>query len=249
MCCGGWQSKPYTLWGENRYFRVALHIEKAHICPCYAWCVNLCWYLLLLVVCTSPSVCGTHSSHFHWTECGANQHYKECGSACEITCSNRNNPPAICPAVCIAGCFCDEGFIKTEDGSCVREIQCEQSKPIYLFLTFLSPVCPLACHPKGWCHLVCEDYLVRRHVVVSTPAIPKDCHSPLFLFALQCLCTASQKSLLTLKLTACNPMKDCTGLPLLFYNRTKVAVWNILGSEPQMGADGVWMSEQSKMSI
>ncbi|XP_053545819.1 von Willebrand factor-like [Bombina bombina] len=63
-------------------------------------------------------------------ECGAgkcngpDEVYFECGSGCEVTCANRNNPPKICPAVC-RNCFCKSGYLRNSSGRCVPISQCE----------------------------------------------------------------------------------------------------------------------------
>lgn len=54
--------------------------------------------------------------------CGPNQVFKICEN-CEKTCSN---PNPICPAQCTKGCFCDDGFYKAPNGSCVKLENCPQ---------------------------------------------------------------------------------------------------------------------------
>ncbi|KFM75509.1 Papilin, partial [Stegodyphus mimosarum] len=56
--------------------------------------------------------------------CPENQHYESCGTACPLTCKNYENPPKICVLMCVSGCFCDEGYVKTEDGRCVKPEEC-----------------------------------------------------------------------------------------------------------------------------
>ncbi|XP_061704905.1 zonadhesin-like isoform X1 [Cydia pomonella] len=57
-------------------------------------------------------------------KCGPNQEYKKCGTICEPSCSDLDNPPQVCPKVCVEGCFCKEGFLKDEHGNCVYPSQC-----------------------------------------------------------------------------------------------------------------------------
>ncbi|KAF8763266.1 Kunitz-type U19-barytoxin-Tl1a like protein [Argiope bruennichi] len=57
-------------------------------------------------------------------DCPVNSHYEECGTACPITCKNYKNPPEACVLMCVSGCVCDEGHVKTEDGKCVEPEQC-----------------------------------------------------------------------------------------------------------------------------
>ncbi|XP_065186451.1 uncharacterized protein LOC135817249 isoform X3 [Sycon ciliatum] len=59
--------------------------------------------------------------------CAANEVYHECGTACPATCDNMNSGPRICPAMCVMGCFCTEGFVRAsgENGAgCVRKETC-----------------------------------------------------------------------------------------------------------------------------
>ncbi|KFM75510.1 Tissue factor pathway inhibitor, partial [Stegodyphus mimosarum] len=63
--------------------------------------------------------------------CGENQEYQECGTACPLTCNNYENPPKICPLMCISGCHCVKGFVKTNDGRCVKPEHCpNQDVPV-----------------------------------------------------------------------------------------------------------------------
>lgn len=61
---------------------------------------------------------------FHLEQCGENQRYSTCATACPLTCENYDNPPLVCPAICIFGCECEKGFVKTKDGRCVRPEDC-----------------------------------------------------------------------------------------------------------------------------
>ncbi|XP_053546165.1 serine protease inhibitor swm-1 isoform X2 [Bombina bombina] len=59
-------------------------------------------------------------------ECnGPNEVYNSCGTACEVTCANRLNPPQLCMDVCNPGCFCLGGYFRNSAGICVPEIQCD----------------------------------------------------------------------------------------------------------------------------
>lgn len=55
--------------------------------------------------------------------CGANQVLKTCGSACPARCGDTS--PRICTAQCVAGCFCNDGFVLNASGQCVLPNQCE----------------------------------------------------------------------------------------------------------------------------
>ncbi|XP_012544322.3 von Willebrand factor [Bombyx mori] len=52
--------------------------------------------------------------------CGPYQVYKKCGT-CDKTCSN---PNPVCNQACQRGCFCQEGYVKSVHGSCVKQEDC-----------------------------------------------------------------------------------------------------------------------------
>ncbi|XP_070767732.1 IgGFc-binding protein-like [Enoplosus armatus] len=56
-----------------------------------------------------PVVCPDHS------------HYQLCGSACPPTCGPQ---PEMCPKVCVEGCFCDPGYVRSGKECVVREKSC-----------------------------------------------------------------------------------------------------------------------------
>ncbi|PIC30613.1 hypothetical protein B9Z55_021799 [Caenorhabditis nigoni] len=53
---------------------------------------------------------------------GKNQVWSDCGSACPARCDQKE--PVMCPAVCVAGCFCKEGYILNDKGQCVKNCEC-----------------------------------------------------------------------------------------------------------------------------
>ncbi|KAG8183312.1 hypothetical protein JTE90_002804 [Oedothorax gibbosus] len=56
-------------------------------------------------------------------ECGRNEEYKTCGTACQVTCSNRFLK-VLCIDKCVEGCFCKEGYIRNDEGKCIEPSQC-----------------------------------------------------------------------------------------------------------------------------
>ncbi|GFT40769.1 hypothetical protein NPIL_676141 [Nephila pilipes] len=70
-------------------------------------------------------------------ECPENMHYETCGTSCPLTCNNYMDPPKICNLLCNRGCYCNEGYVKTEDGSCVLPEEC----PSELKVEFASITC------------------------------------------------------------------------------------------------------------
>ncbi len=54
--------------------------------------------------------------------CPPNSHFDDCGSACPPTCRQAHQN---CIDVCVAGCFCDPGFLlNRQTGQCVPRNQC-----------------------------------------------------------------------------------------------------------------------------
>lgn len=57
--------------------------------------------------------------------CGNNQYYTLCGTACPKTCDNMKIE--MCTSQCVAGCFCEEPFVKDDAGTCVHPLECTNS--------------------------------------------------------------------------------------------------------------------------
>ena len=56
--------------------------------------------------------------------CPPNEVFNACGTACPVTCANKDNPPMICTMQCVIGCFCARGYLRNDAGTCVPESQC-----------------------------------------------------------------------------------------------------------------------------
>ncbi|GFW45573.1 tissue factor pathway inhibitor [Trichonephila clavipes] len=67
--------------------------------------------------------CGDHAEQV----CGENERYNGCGTACPLTCDNYDNPPKFCNLMCKIGCECEDGYVRSNDGRCVRLEQCPQT--------------------------------------------------------------------------------------------------------------------------
>nr|XP_029734331.1 cysteine-rich venom protein 6-like [Aedes albopictus] len=52
-----------------------------------------------------------------------NEEYRICGSMCERSCANLNDCD-LCPAVCVPGCFCKDGYVRDLDGACILPCDC-----------------------------------------------------------------------------------------------------------------------------
>nr|XP_042894714.1 zonadhesin isoform X7 [Parasteatoda tepidariorum] len=61
--------------------------------------------------------------------CGKDEVYNECGSACPPTCSNLGKDQ-VCTLQCVQGCFCRKGLVRNDQGECVQPDQCPKSLPI-----------------------------------------------------------------------------------------------------------------------
>lgn len=48
-------------------------------------------------------------------ECPVNQHYQECGTACEDNCDDLEKSKGMCIEMCVSGCFCDPGYVKESE--------------------------------------------------------------------------------------------------------------------------------------
>uniref|UniRef100_A0A0M3J5U6 TIL domain-containing protein n=1 Tax=Anisakis simplex TaxID=6269 RepID=A0A0M3J5U6_ANISI len=59
------------------------------------------------------------------TECGPNEQFNVCGTACPRICGR--DKPEICTKNCVQGCFCKDGYIRDpEDEVCIPETQCKR---------------------------------------------------------------------------------------------------------------------------
>ncbi|XP_057338318.1 chymotrypsin inhibitor-like [Microplitis mediator] len=54
-------------------------------------------------------------------DCGPHAKWNDCGSPCTSTCDHKYPAGGNCMAVCEPGCYCEKGYIKETDGSCVKE--------------------------------------------------------------------------------------------------------------------------------
>nr|P56682.1 RecName: Full=Chymotrypsin inhibitor; AltName: Full=AMCI [Apis mellifera]1CCV_A Chain A, CHYMOTRYPSIN INHIBITOR [Apis mellifera] len=55
-------------------------------------------------------------------ECGPNEVFNTCGSACAPTCAQPKT--RICTMQCRIGCQCQEGFLRNGEGACVLPENC-----------------------------------------------------------------------------------------------------------------------------
>jgi len=94
---------------------------------CIAMCVSGCFCNKGFIrdaagTCVTEEVCQSTGQ-----SCRENETFSECGTACEPICGSEPND--LCIQMCVAGCFCNEGFIRHTDGTCVTEEFCQSIDP------------------------------------------------------------------------------------------------------------------------
>ncbi|XP_060825209.1 chymotrypsin inhibitor-like [Bombus pascuorum] len=77
--------------------------------------------LLLLVVAVAYSSAYPQGSEVN-QECGPNEEFNSCGSACVDTCEKPASP--ICTMKCVIGCQCKPGFVRNKENKCVLTRNC-----------------------------------------------------------------------------------------------------------------------------
>ncbi|XP_015930600.1 zonadhesin-like [Parasteatoda tepidariorum] len=90
-------------------------------------------------------------------ECYDYEEFKECGSSCPSTCTDRN---PTCTSQCVRGCFCKAGYIKDSNGKCVLPSQCPQTCPENETYRLCGTSCPITCHNIGK-SVSCRQHCVR----------------------------------------------------------------------------------------
>ncbi|CAG2172867.1 unnamed protein product [Oppiella nova] len=107
---------------------------------------------------------GYVKEHQNWTcipvelcpKCGVNEHFRDCGTNCEPTCTNYQNTPPYCNNKynCKRGCFCDFGFVRdmSQNGTCVPVDKCPQKcGPNEYFEEAGTPCVRTAANPRPKC--------------------------------------------------------------------------------------------------
>ncbi|GIY92463.1 uncharacterized protein CEXT_780751 [Caerostris extrusa] len=129
-------------------------------------------------MCVLPSQCPVKAI------CRTNAQFSMCKSPCRPTC--KNPTPAPCSEPCVAGCFCKDGFLEDEDGSCVlfrtvaeiKSFTVAQIRSTTSALqvakntceNFNNPTARCQCGPPG---CFCKSGLVKR--ADESVITPKEC--------------------------------------------------------------------------
>ena len=105
--------------------------------------------------------------------CGKNQEYNDCGTSCPPTCDDFSyplpKPLKRCTAACIAGCFCKEGFYRTDKNRCVPpEKCCNGENEVF---NGCGTACPETCDYKP---TACTRQCVQGCFCKSSNCIRKD---------------------------------------------------------------------------
>nr|ABF18118.1 TIL domain-containing cysteine-rich salivary secreted peptide [Aedes aegypti] len=82
--------------------------------------------LLIALVCTAFISKLVLADSQDLTECSdPNAEYRDCGSACPLTCTNMNRN-FMCIMVCRSGCFCRQGLVRNSNNRCIKPSECPQ---------------------------------------------------------------------------------------------------------------------------
>lgn len=115
--------------------------------------------------------------------CSENEEYTTCGSACAPTCDDLHyplpKPVKPCIMLCRSGCFCKQGFYRSNDGKCVPPEQCCGKNERY---KTCGSACVETCNSKpsfcteqciSGCFCGCSDY-VRQNNSTGSACIHRD---------------------------------------------------------------------------
>jgi len=122
-------------------------------------------------------------------KCGLHQTFTDCGSTCPDTCDNYKDTERICSDLCVKGCFCDEGYVRNDEGECVTVAECPKKE--------CDGVLALCIQGYIWDSNACE--CVKDTSNPTTKCPPVDCE-PGFTFE-QPLCKCVSK---------CDYMEPCS---------------------------------------
>jgi hypothetical protein len=61
-------------------------------------------------------------------DCGLNEEFSHCGSACGTNCSDVHKPNLMCTQECKVGCFCKKDHFRNKKGICIPKDRCDSSQ-------------------------------------------------------------------------------------------------------------------------
>ncbi|XP_076648246.1 zonadhesin-like isoform X2 [Halictus rubicundus] len=116
---------------------------------CTKQCVSGCqckpgWVRSKLGMCVPKELCPADGGP---RICPLNEEWKECGSACPLTCDNPE--PGVCTKQCVRGCQCQPGWVRSKLGLCVPKQWCPPAGgnrcPPNEDWSLCGTACPLTC--------------------------------------------------------------------------------------------------------
>ncbi len=102
------------------------------------------------------------------TVCSNGKVHTDCGTACPVTCANKDSPPLICPLVCVIGCVCPQGMAEHEDG-CLALEECPTSELCIIILCVCVCILCLYCLIYYTCIICMYIYWVKVCVCICVP--------------------------------------------------------------------------------
>ncbi|GBP26747.1 Mucin-19 [Eumeta japonica] len=74
-----------------------------------------------------------------------NEVFLSCGTSCPDTCDNYDDGGRPCTRQCVRGCFCAEGYVRRQDGACVKPDKCPKPCGYNEEYNFCASSCPVTC--------------------------------------------------------------------------------------------------------
>lgn len=100
--------------------------------------------------------------------CKSNEEFRQC-KGCDGTCDNPNPP---CPRICIPGCACKKGHLRTgPNGMCIPQEQCPKTDAVQMMMMPPVPKCP-AHEVFRPCGTACPATCANPH---PSPVCTKNC--------------------------------------------------------------------------
>ncbi|GIY31194.1 zonadhesin [Caerostris darwini] len=116
-------------------------------------------------------------------KCPPNERFHPCSGGCQKNCSNYDDL-LMCPAACVPGCICEDGFVRGPDKKCIKPDRCPRlvtkppirtrtSCPLNEEMSRCSALCQRSCanfkDPDPFCPKVCVSGCVCKTGMVRGP--------------------------------------------------------------------------------